>query len=167
MQFLLCLLFSLGAALASMVRPVHADTLSQGMQLYQAKKYSEAIPLLEKAAKEGNEEAIRALDKIYVEEKPAVAMNDKAVGPKPAQANTENAANAKTGAQPAPTYERATVTVDPKETEDRAFLRKVLFLGTAVIIVLIWAVQYYLLRRFRNRNFQRTNTPDNTGGDKK
>lgn len=162
LQFLLCLLFSLGAALASMVRPVHADTLSQGMQLYQAKKYSEAIPLLEKAAKEGNEDALRALDKIYAEEKPAaVTMDDKSSVVK------EEPAKRKDEAQPAPVYEKATVTVDPKETEDRSFLRKVLFLGTAVIIVLIWVIQYYLLRRFRNRNFQKVDTTNSTGSNKK
>ncbi len=167
LSFILCLLFSITFIAISPVPVAHADDLSQGMQLYQAKKYREAIPYLEKAAKEGHEEALKALDEIYADETPAVGMTDKTP-----QTEGKNAGKAADGAKPAgaeaagtekvpaPRYEKATVAEDPKEAADRAFIRKVLFLSTAVIIVLIWVVQYFLLRKLRNRNFRRETPAD-------
>ena len=78
LSFILCLLFSITFIAISPFPAAHADDLSQGMQLYQAKKYREAVPYLEKAAKEGHEEALKALDEIYADETPAVDMTDKA-----------------------------------------------------------------------------------------
>ena len=170
LSFILCLLFSITFIAISPVPVAHADDLSQGMQLYQAKKYREAVPYLEKAAKEGHEEALKALDEIYADETPAVDMTDKA--DKTAKAGGKTAAKTADGAKPvdaatagaekvpAPMYEKATVAEDPKEAADRAFMRKVLFLSTAVIIVLIWVVQYFLLRKLRNRNFRRETPAD-------
>ena len=170
LSFILCLLFSITFIAISPFPAAHADDLSQGMQLYQAKKYREAVPYLEKAAKEGHEEALKALDEIYADETPAVDMTDKAdktakAGGKTA-AKTADAAKpadaATAGAEkvPAPMYEKATVAEDPKEAADRAFMRKVLFLSTAVIIVLIWVIQYFLLRKLRNRNFRKETPAD-------
>ena len=79
LSFILCLLFSITFIAISPVQMAHADDLSQGMQLYRAKKYREAVPYLEKAAKEGHEEALKALDEIYADETPAVDLTDKAV----------------------------------------------------------------------------------------
>ncbi len=161
--FLLCVLFSLTIALLTLFHPVHADDLSQGMELYQAKKYREAVPLLEKAAREGHEEAIRALDRIYADKAPAIDMtDDKPPISEKMSVDTGEPATASTEMKPAPMYEKATVSEDPKEAADRAFMRKVLFLGTAIIIVLIWVIQYFLLRRLRNRNYRRE-TPQETG----
>ena len=168
LPFLFCVLLSLTFAIVAPVHLAHADDLSQGLELYQAKKYREAIPYLEKAAKEGQEEAIKALDTIYADKTPAVVMTDRDVS-----ANARNTATqaipaveggkaaGEKAAQPAPVYEQATVAEDPKEAEDRAFLRKVMFLGTAVLILLMWVVQYFLLRKLRNQNF-RPKTPADT-----
>lgn len=162
LPFLFCLLLSLTFAIIAPVHLAHADDLSRGLELYQAKKYQDAIPYLEKAAREGHEEAIRALDTLYADKTPAVAMTDR-----DASANGKNTATPaapplagnRTGsekeAQPAPAYEKATVAEDPKEAEDRAFLRKVMFLGTAVLILVMWIVQYFLLRKLRNQNFRK------------
>ncbi len=168
LSFILCLLFSITFIAISPVQMAHADDLSQGMQLYRAKKYREAVPYLEKAAKEGHDEALKALDEIYADQTPAVDMTDskapategKAAGK---TAGDDKPADTRAGAEkvPAPMYEKATVAEDPKEVADRAFMRKVLFLSTAVIIVLIWVVQYFLLRKLRNRNF-RKETPADT-----
>ncbi len=168
LPFLLCILFSLTFAIVTPVHLAHADNLSQGMELYTAKKYTDAIPYLEKAASEGHEEAIRALDHIYADQTPAVSMTDKGV-PADAKASTTPAAagNPEAGekeARPAPFYEKATVAEDPKEAEDRAFLRKLIFLGTAFLIVLMWIVQYFLLRKLRNRNFRRETPQDTAAG---
>lgn len=172
LSFILCLLFSITFIAISPVPAAHADDLSQGMQLYQAKKYREAVPYLEKAAKEGHEEALKALDEIYADETPAVDMTDnkapKAGGKTAGKAAEGDKPADAAGAEkvPAPMYEKATVAEDPKEVADRAFMRKVLFLSTAVIIVLIWVIQYFLLRKLRNRNF-RKETPADTAKNNK
>ena len=172
LSFILCLLFSVTFIAISPVPSAHADDLSQGMRLYQAKKYREAVPYLEKAAKEGHEEALKALDEIYADETPAVDMTDSKAPQAEGTAAGKTADGAKPGETastdkvPAPMYEKATVAEDPKETADRAFMRKVLFLSTAVIIVLIWVIQYFLLRKLRNRNF-RKETPADTAKNNK
>ena len=166
LSFILCLLFSITFIAIGPVPVAHADDLSQGMQLYQAKKYREAVPYLEKAAKEGHEEALKALDEIYADETPAVDMTDnkatKAEGKTAGKAAEGDKPADAAGAEkvPAPMYEKATVAEDPKEVADRAFMRKVLFLSTAVIIVLIWVIQYFLLRKLRNRNFRKETPAD-------
>ena len=159
LPFLFCVLLSLTFAIVAPVHLAHADDLSHGLELYQAKKYREAIPYLEKAAKEGQEEAIKALDTIYADETPAVVMTDRDVSANVKNSATQAAADDKTSgekaAQPATVYEKATVAEDPKEAEDRASLRKIMFLGTAVLIVLMWIVQYFLLRKLRNNNLRK------------
>lgn len=167
LPFLFCLLLSLTFAIVAPVHLAHADDLSQGLELYQAKKYRDAIPYLEKAAREGQEEAIRALDAIYADKTPAVAMSEKDASAKSKNAAPQAApalAGNKTGsekeAQSAPAYEKATVAEDPKKAEDRAFLRKVMFLGTAALILVMWIVQYFLLRKLRNQNFRKETPTD-------
>ena len=165
LPFILCVLFSLTVAAITAARPVRADDLSQGLQLYRAGKPRQAIPLLEKAAKEGHEEAIRALDRIYADEPPAVNMTDE----KPPARETMAAKTGKPAgngnraeAAPAPVYEKATVAEDPKEAADRAFMRKLLLAGIAVVVILACAIQYTLLRRMRNRQYRRE-PPAGTG----
>lgn len=166
LSFLFCVLFSLTFAVIAPVHLAHADDLSQGMELYQAKKYKDAIPYLEKAAKEGHEEAIRALDRIYADEIPAVDMTGK---DETGNASSRTASGTDTAgdkvpagkeAQPAPVHDKATVAEDPKEAADRAFLRKVMFLGTAALVILLWIVQYFLLRKLRNQNFRKETPAD-------
>ena len=123
LSFILCLLFSITFIAISPVQMAHADDLSQGMQLYRAKKYREAVPYLEKAAKEGHDEALKALDEIYADQTPAVDMTDskapategKAAGK---TAGDDKPADTRAGAEkvPAPMYEKATVAEDPKFT---------------------------------------------------
>lgn len=165
LPFILCVLFSLTVAAITAARPVRADDLSQGLQLYRAGKPRQAIPLLEKAAKEGHEEAIRALDRIYTDETPAVNMTDE----KPPARETTATKTGKTAGNgnraetaPAPVYEKATVAEDPKEAADRAFMRKLLLAGIAVVVILACAIQYTLLRRMRNRQYRRE-PPAGTG----
>ena len=167
--FLICLLLSFAVAIIAPVHLVHADDLTEGMTLYRAQKYREAVPYLEKAAKEGHEEAISALDKIYENDTPAVAVTDKSTAPAGRQSKITDK-NSATGInvpeQPAPQYEKATVSKDPEEAANRAFMRKVMFLGTAGLIVVIWIVQYFLLRRLRNQNFRKA-TPEEQAAEAK
>ncbi len=153
LSFLLCVLFSITIAL---FHPVHANELSKGLELYQAKKYREAIPLLEKAAKDGHEEAILALDQIYANEKPAVNMTDnQEPTSESVTAKKMTDIDSKKGAQAVPMYEKATVTEDPKEAAENASMRKELLIGIAFFIVLIGIIHYFLLRRIRNQNYRR------------
>ena len=161
LAFFLALFLLLAIAIAAPVNPARADNLSQGMELYQQKKFREATPYLEKAAQEGHEEAIAALDVIYAAEVPAVPAGDKA------------AAKAKQTAKPQaeetegkPQFERAIVSEDPKEAANRAFMRKMLFLGTAVIIVLLWVVQYMFMKRLRNKHYRKM-TPEELAAEAK
>lgn len=163
LPFLFCFLFSLTVAAITATHPVHATDLSEGLKLYQDGKQHEAIPLLEKAAKEGHEEAIRALDRIYAGKTPAIDMTDDTlpVHKNPAataESPTEDNRLAK--AVPVPRYEKATVAEDPKEVADRAFMRKMLLSGLVVIIVLAGIIQYFLLRRMRNRQYRRETPAD-------
>lgn len=161
LAFFFALFFILAIAIAVPVKPAHADNLSQGLELYQQKKFKEATPWLEKAAQEGHEEAIQALDVIYAAEEPAVPANDKAA----AKGKTANMAD-KTGADKATSpqaeepegktqFERAAVAEDKKEVEDRAFMRKIIFGGTAIIIIVLWIIQYMLMKRLRNKHYRK------------
>lgn len=58
LAFFFALFLLLAIAVAAPVNPARADNLSQGLELYQQKKFREATPYLEKAAQEGHEEAI-------------------------------------------------------------------------------------------------------------
>lgn len=78
LAFFFALFLLLAIAVAAPVNPARADNLSQGLELYQQKKFREATPYLEKAAQEGHEEAIAALDVIYAADAPAVPAGDKA-----------------------------------------------------------------------------------------
>jgi hypothetical protein len=156
LPFILCVLFSLTVAAITAARPIRADDLSQGLQLYRAGKPRQAIPLLEKAAQEGHEEAIQALDRIYASEPPAVNMTDeKTLSHETTAAKTGKTARNGNLAETAPVYEKATVAEDPKETADRDFMRKLLLAGIAVVVILACAIQYTLLRRMRNRQYCR------------
>lgn len=168
LAFFFALLLLLAIAVAAPVNPARADNLSQGLELYQQKKFREATPYLEKAAQEGHEEAIAALDVIYAADAPVVPANDKAA----AKGKTEKTADVKEKAKPEDTakpqveeaegkaqFERATVTEDKKDAEDRAFMRKAFFLGTAVLVFLLWIVQYFLFRKLRNQHYRKM-TPE-------
>ena len=72
LAFFLALLLILAVSIAAPVDTARADNLSKGMELYQQKIFREATPYLEKAAQEGHEQAIAALDVIYAAETPAV-----------------------------------------------------------------------------------------------
>lgn len=157
--------FILAVAIAAPVNPARADNLSQGMELYQQKKFREATPYLEKAAQEGHEEAIAALDVIYAADAPAVPASDKATA-KGKTANVKEKAQTAGAATPQAEepegktqFERAAVTEDKEEAEDRSFMRKVFFLGTAGLILILWVIQYYLFRKLRNRHFRKM-TPE-------
>lgn len=159
------LLLMLAFTIAAPVNTARADNLSEGMELYQQKKYKEATPYLEKAAQEGQEEAIAALDVIYAADTPAVPENDKAPAKGKKAAVTKKAATTTRDVAPADEpeaktqYDRATVTEDPKETDNRAFMRKMMFLGTAIIIFILWIVQYMLMKKLRNKHFRKM-TPE-------
>lgn len=175
LAFFLALFLILAIAIAIPVKPALADNLSQGMELYQQKKFKEATPYLEKAAQEGHEEAIAALDVIYAADTPAVPadvkvpikgktgkateVTDKTEADKAAIVQAEETAG-KTQ------FERATVTEDAKEAENRAFMRKMLFIGTAIIIVLLWIVQYMFMKRLRNKHYRKM-TPEELAAEAK
>lgn len=175
LAIVLVLFLLLAIAIAAPVNPARADNLSQGMELYQQKKFKEATPYLEKAAQEGHEEAIAALDVIYTAETPAVPAEDKAAAKgKPAKtADVKEKVKAEDTAKPQagetegkPQFERAAVTEDTKDAEDRAFMRKVFFLGTAVLVFLLWLVQFFLFRKLRNQHFRKM-TPEELAAEAK
>lgn len=85
LAFFFALFLLLAIAVAAPVNPARADNLSQGLELYQQKKFREATPYLEKAAQEGHEEAIAALDVIYAADAPAVPLATR-LPPKPKRA---------------------------------------------------------------------------------
>ena len=168
LAFFFALFLLLAIAVAAPVNFARADNLSQGMELYQHNKFREATPYLEKAAQEGHEEAIAALDVIYAADAPVVPANDKAA----TKGKTEKTADVKEKAKPEDTakpqveeaegkaqFERATVTEDKKDAEDRSFMRKAFFLGTAVLVFLLWIVQYFLFRKLRNQHYRKM-TPE-------
>ena len=168
LAFFFALFLLLAIAVAAPVNFARADNLSQGMELYQQKKFREATPYLEKAAQEGHEEAIAALDVIYAADAPVVPTDDKAA----AKGKTGKTADVKEKAKPEDTakpqveeaegkaqFERATVTEDKKDAEDRSFMRKAFFLGTAVLVFLLWIVQYFLFRKLRNQHYRKM-TPE-------
>lgn len=162
-------------AIAAPVNTARADNLSQGMELYQQKKFREATPYLEKAATEGHEEAIKALDEIYAAETPVAPATDKAAA-KGKTADTKDRASAAPAEKAAipqaeeatgkAEYERATVTEDKEAAQDRSFMRKVFFLGTAALVLLLWVVQYFLLRKLRNQHFRKM-TPEELAAEAK
>lgn len=167
LAFFFALFLLLAIAVAAPVNPARADNLSQGLELYQQKKFREATPYLEKAAQEGHEEAIAALDVIYAADA-AVPAGDKAA----AKAQTGKTADIKEKAKAQETakpqaeeaegkaqFERATVTEDKQDAEDRSFMRKAFFLGTAVLVFLLWIVQYFLFRKLRNQHYRKM-TPE-------
>ncbi len=165
----------LAIAIAIPVKPALADNLSQGMELYQQKKFKEATPYLEKAAQEGHEEAIAALDVIYAADTPAVPAGDEAATKgktgKTADVAKKTEADKAAIVQAEETagktqFERATVTEDAKEAENRAFMRKMLFIGTAIIIVLLWIVQYMFMKRLRNKHYRKM-TPEELAAEAK
>ena len=156
----------LAIAIAAPVNTARADNLSQGM---------EATPYLEKAATEGHEEAIKALDEIYAAETPVAPATDKAAA-KGKTADTKDRASAAPAEKAAipqaeeatgkAEYERATVTEDKEAAQDRSFMRKVFFLGTAALVLLLWVVQYFLLRKLRNQHFRKM-TPEELAAEAK
>lgn len=165
LAFFFALFLLLAIAVAAPVNPARADNLSQGMELYQQKKFREATPYLEKAAQEGHEEAIAALDVIYAADAPVVPTDDKAAA-KGKTADIKEKAKQEDTAKPQveeaegkAQFERATVTEDKKDAEDRSFMRKAFFLGTAVLVFLLWIVQYFLFRKLRNQHYRKM-TPE-------
>lgn len=175
LAFFLALFLFLAIAIVAPVNMARADNLSQGMELYQQKKFREATPYLEKAAQEGHEEAIAALDVIYAADTPAVPVDDKtAVNGKTGKtADEADEANAGKPAIPQAEeatgktqFERATVTEDAKDAENRSFMRKMLFLGTAIIIILLWIVQYMFMKRLRNKHYRKM-TPEELAAEAK
>lgn len=170
LAFFLALFFILAVTIACPINNARADNLSQGMELYQQKKFKEAAPYLEKAAQEGHEEAIAALDVIYAADKPAVPASDKATAKgKTADVKDKTAETAVPQAEETTgktEFERATVTEDKKDAEDRSFTRKVFFLGTAGLVLLLWVVQYFMFRKLRNQNFRKL-TPEELAAEAK
>lgn len=124
-----------------------ADDLSQGLELYRAKKYKEAIPYLERAANDGHEKAIEALDEIYEKENKTPvgsATADKFAADKAAdQADDKDAA-------PVP---------EASEDSKRSFWRKVFAIIMALGIVGIWMIHRTILKRKREESQKQSDNP--------
>ncbi len=135
--------------------PASADDLSEGLELYHAKKYKEAIPYLERAANDGHEKAIEALDQIY-ESQNKGQVN----GMKPADKAVPGNEAAKTGQQQMKQEANAKVD-DSKDTADEtakkesskgSFWRKVIAIFFALGIAVIWFIHRTILRRRREQS---------------
>lgn len=141
--------------ISGMVSPAFADDLSQGLELYHAKKYKEAIPYLERAANDGHEKAIEALDQIYGSQEKGQANNLKPASDK---ANPDSKA-AKDGKnqvkqENANAGENKDATVpdaEKKEDSKSSFWRKVIAIFFAIGIVIIWFIHHTILRRKREQ----------------
>ena len=131
--------------------PAMADDLSQGLELYRAKKYKEAIPYLERAANDGHEKAIEALNEIYEKENKTPAGS-------PAEKLTADKAQATPEASPADAKDAPAV---PESTEDakRSFWRKVFAFIMALGIVGIWIVHRTILKRKREESQKQSDNP--------
>lgn len=152
LMFIMACALMLGALTLSPFKKAHAsDNFTQGMALFKAKKYQEAAPLLEKAANEGHEEAMEALDKIYENEK---TIDDTKLQKKQKVAveETEEAKEERERQALMKKYnaQKLQLAEDPKEVEERDFKRKVYFLGTAVILIFIWIAQKLIMRKMKN-----------------
>ncbi|MGN0919022.1 MAG: hypothetical protein ACI4NO_07765 [Oxalobacter sp.] len=138
-----------------MISPAFADDLSQGLELYHAKKYKEAIPYLERAANDGHEKAIEALDQIYGSQEKGqtnkvTTVSDKtnpdgeATKDRKNQIQQENA-NADEGKD-------ATAPDTEKENSKSNFWRKVIAIFFAIGIAFIWFIHHTILRRKREQS---------------
>ncbi len=144
--FTLCLIPLLWASGFS--ASVFADDLSKGLELYHARKYQEAIPYLERAANDGHEKAIEALDQIYEKENKVSANGmkpvDKAV---PDNVAAKDQANNKADANQDTTASEA----EKKENAKGSFWRKVIAIFFALGIAIIWFIHRTILRRKREQ----------------
>lgn len=164
------------------ISPAFADNLSQGLkanpdgeaaqglELYHAKKYKEAIPYLERAANEGHEKAIEALDQIYgSHEKEAIEALDQIHGNKEkGQVNNVKPASDKTNPDGEATKDKkkqgkqenanadegkdAAVSDTEKENSKSNFWRKVIAIFFAIGIAIIWFIHHTILRRKREQS---------------
>ncbi len=132
-----------------------ADDLSEGLELYRAKKYKEAIPYLERAANNGHEKAIEALDQIYEKEnktsangmKPADKASADGEAAKDGQGKSKDQIDAKTNDG------KDTVSVPENSGNSKAsFWRKVFAIFLALGLVIIWLIHRTILRRKRDQN---------------
>lgn len=122
----------------NLATPVFADDLSEGLQLYRAKKYQEAIPLLERAANDGHEKAIEALDQIYakqpkVPETAVTPLNKKEASADKSASNTAN--------------DNSSATSDSDENAKSNFRRKVIAIAIAIGIIAAWFIHRKILKK--------------------
>ncbi len=136
--------------------PASADDLSQGLELYQAKKYKEAIPYLERAANDGHEKAIEALDQIYESQNKGLANRlksaDKAKSENETAKNAQLQAKDKADAKTDGDYNATTSDAEQKENSKGSFWRKVIAIFLALGIAIIWIIHRTILRRKRTQN---------------
>ncbi len=135
--------------------PASADDLSEGLELYRAKKYKEAVPYLERAANDGHEKAIEALDQIYESQNKgqvkgmnfadkAAAGSDAAKAGQDqmkAEADTKADDSRDTAEQP-----------EKKENAKSSFWSKVIAIFFALGIAVIWFIHRTILRRKREQS---------------
>lgn len=134
---------------ANVVTPAFADDLSEGLQLYRAKKYQEAIPFLERAANDGHEKAIEALDQIYAKHAKASGLPAKSQNKKDTVSDNTvpNAIN-----------DNSSATADSEEKAKSNFLRKVIAIAIAVGLIAGWIIHRKFLRK-RKTQQQDKKTP--------
>ena len=118
-----------------------ADDLSEGLELYRAKKYQEAIPYLERAANDGHEKAIETLDQIYKNEPklPKSQDNDKN------HQNSDKASNESTDRSI-----EVSNTIDDTHAKNN-FQRKIIAIAIAIGIIAAWFIHRRILRKKHNK----------------
>lgn len=118
--------------------PALADNLSEGLELYRAKKYQEAIPLLERAANEGHEKAIEALDQIYAQNPKLSATSVKPLNNKEKAPETSISSTGK---------DNTAATAESSEESKSNFRRKVIAIAIAIGLVAAWFIHRKFLRK--------------------
>lgn len=134
--------------------PASADDLSEGLELYRAKKYKEAVPYLERAANDGHEKAIEALDQIYESQNKGqvkgMNLADKATPGNDAAKTGQDQMKVEADAKTDDSKDAANQT-EKKENAKSSFWRKVIAIFFAIGIAVIWFIHRTLLRRKREQ----------------
>ena len=121
---------------ANVYVPAFADNLSEGLELYHAKKYKEAIPLLERAANEGHEKAIEALDQIYAQNPKLSATSVNPIAKKDKGSDAS-----------ASTADKDNTASESNEEAKSNFRRKVIAIAIAIGLVAAWFIHRKILRK--------------------
>ena len=130
--------------------PASADDLSEGLELYRAKKYKEAVPYLERAANDGHEKAIEALDQIYENQNKGQPNSMKLADNATAKAGQDQM---KEETNPKADDGKDTVAeTEKKESAKGSFWRKVIAIFFALGIAIIWFIHRTILRRKREQS---------------